>query len=359
MQQALSLAGQAEGRTSPNPAVGAVVVKDGKIVGRGFHRKAGGPHAEVEALDTAGEEARGATLYVTLEPCNHHGRTPPCTEAIIDAGITEVFYAVGDPNPGVVGRGHERLIEDGITVHQGLCEDEARHLNRFFFHFIRERIPYVIAKYAASLDGKIATWSGQSQWITGPAARQKGQSLRQMVDAVVIGAGTALADDPRLTVRMPGEEIRHPLRVVLDSRGRVPLEAKLYQPGLPGQTVVAATDAMPSMYRAALEKQGVDTLIAPASKEGRVDLSAVLTALAERKVMSLMVEGGSEVLGAFFESGLVNEVWAFLAPMIIGGTDAPGPVGGSGFSTLAQACRLSGITTESIEDDVLIRGYIN
>lgn len=356
MQQALTLARQAEGYTSPNPAVGAVVVKEGQIVGEGYHRRAGAPHAEVEALQAAGELAQGATLYVTLEPCNHHGRTPPCTKAIIEAGIAQVFYATSDPNPHVTGNGYRRLAEAGLTVHRRPCTAEAQYLNRFFFHYIRTGRPYVVAKFAASLDGKIATHTGHSQWITGEAARQKGHTLRHQVDAILVGAGTAIADNPRLTTRLSRPDVRHPLRVVLDSRGRVPLEARLFQADLPGQTIVATTEAMPLTRQVKLKKQGVESLILPATPAGRVDLDALLDKLGQRQIISLLVEGGGQVLGAFFERGLVNEVWAFVAPLIIGGQEAPGPVGGAGFANLAQACRLQSSTIEPIGCDFLIRG---
>lgn len=357
MRRALTLARQAGGWASPNPAVGAVVVKAGQIVGEGYHRRAGAPHAEVEALQAAGKLAQGATLYVTLEPCNHYGRTPPCTEAIINAGIAQVFYATGDPNPHVTGSGHRRLSKAGLTVHQGPCTAEAQHLNRFFFHYIRTGRPYVVAKFAVSLDGKIATHTGHSQWITGDAARQKGHALRQQVDAILVGSGTAIADNPRLTTRLPRPEVRHPLRVVLDSRGRVPLETRLFQPDLPGKTIVATTEAMTFSHQANLKQQGIEPLILPATPAGQVDIEALLDTLGQRQIISLLAEGGNQILGAFFESGLVNEVWAFVAPLIIGGQNAPGPVGGAGFATLAQACRLQVSTIETIGCDFLIRGF--
>lgn len=372
MQRALALARQGEGYTSPNPAVGAVIVKDGRIVGEGYHHKAGAPHAEIEALRDAGDMARGATMYVTLEPCNHHGRTGPCTEAIIKAGIANVYYATGDANPLVAGSGHQRLAKAGINVVQGPCASEARQLNRFFFHYIQTDQPYVIAKFAASLDGKIATHSGHSQWITGGAARQKSHTLRHKVDAILVGAETAIADNPRLTTRIapsPSDkllsqnpiphEVRHPLRVVLDSRGRVPLTANLFQPELPGKTLVATTSAMPADHRAKLNAQGVETVVLPANESGRVDVAALLSELGQRKIISMMVEGGSQVLGSFFERSLVNEVWAFLAPMVIGGTNAPSPVGGIGFGDLLKSCRLQSTTVENVGDDFLIRGYVD
>jgi diaminohydroxyphosphoribosylaminopyrimidine deaminase / 5-amino-6-(5-phosphoribosylamino)uracil reductase len=359
MKHALDLARQAEGHTSPNPVVGAVVVRDGQIVGEGYHRRAGAAHAEVEALQKAGTAAQGATLYVTLEPCNHYGRTPPCTQAIISAGITRVFYAVADPNPCVAGGGHQRLAEAGLSVISGLCAEAARHLNRFFFHYITTSRPYVIAKFAASLDGKISTHTGHSQWITGPAAREKGHTLRHICDAILVGAGTAIADDPQLTTRLPLAEVRHPLRLILDSRGRVPLNARLFQADLPGQTVVVTTVAMPSVHQNALNQQGVETFILPATPTGQVDLTALLEKLGQHQVISLLVEGGGQTLGAFFEARLVNEVWAFLAPLIIGGQTAPGPVAGYGPATLTEALHLRQTSIDTIDCDFLIRGVVN
>jgi diaminohydroxyphosphoribosylaminopyrimidine deaminase / 5-amino-6-(5-phosphoribosylamino)uracil reductase len=357
MRRALSLAGRGLGYTSPNPAVGAVVVRDGRIVGEGYHRRAGSAHAETEALQAAGQAARGATLYVTLEPCNHYGRTPPCTEAIISAGVAEVVYAVTDPNPHVAGRGHQRLLAAGLTVRSGLCEAEARRLNRFFFHTISGGRPYVIAKFAASLDGKIATRTGDSQWITSAPAREAGHRLRHLVDAILVGAGTAVADNPRLTTRLPQPDVRHPLRILLDSGGRVPLTAELFNPELPGKTLVATTAAMPAGHCRALESRQVSGLVLPATADGQVDLPALLHELGRRNLTSLLVEGGSEVLGSFFDAGLVNEVWAFMAPLIIGSADAPAPVGGRGLSRLADAVRLKEVTVETVGDDFLIKGY--
>jgi len=380
MEQALALAQRGEGQTSPNPAVGCVIVKENEVVGNGYHRQAGAPHAEVEALRDAGELAQGATLYVTLEPCNHHGRTPPCTEAILQAGITQVFYATGDPNPQVAGGGHQRLIQAGIQIQQGPCTSEAQHLNRFFFHYSQTQQPYVVAKSAASLDGKIATHTGQSQWITGPDARQKAHTLRHQVDAILVGASTAIADDPRLTIRLGGNRTRTradergggregnemqttadewgKLRIVLDSRGRVPLSAKLFQPDLPGQTLVATTQTMSDDHRESLAAQGVEVVILPPDDAGQVNIDALLHHLGQHQIMSLMVEGGSEVLGSFFTQKKVQEVWAFLAPMIIGGRDAPGPVGNMGFAELAQSCHLESTTLEAVGKDFLIRGFV-
>jgi diaminohydroxyphosphoribosylaminopyrimidine deaminase/5-amino-6-(5-phosphoribosylamino)uracil reductase len=335
-----------------------VIVRAGQIVGEGYHRGPGAAHAEVDALRVAGDAAQGADLYVTLEPCNHHGRTPPCTEAILAAGIARVFYTVDDPNPHVAGGGAARLAAAGVPASRGLCAQEARYINRFFFHHITTSRPYVIAKFAASLDGRIATRTGDSRWITGEAARARVHLLRNQVDAILVGAGTALTDDPALTTRLPGADVRHPLRVVLDSRGRVPLHARLFSSVLPGTTLVATTEAMPEAHRQGLSEQGVEVVTLPATPAGRVELRALLECLGRRNVMSMVVEGGSEVLGAFFDARLVDEVWAFLAPLIIGGQAARPAVAGQGTATLADGVRLHETAIELLEGDVLLRGLV-
>ncbi|NPA90705.1 MAG: bifunctional diaminohydroxyphosphoribosylaminopyrimidine deaminase/5-amino-6-(5-phosphoribosylamino)uracil reductase RibD [Chloroflexi bacterium] len=357
MQRALELARTRVGRTSPNPTVGAVIVKDGRIVGEGVHWRAGEPHAEVNALREAGEEARGATMYVTLEPCSHHGRTPPCVDAIIAAGIREVHIATIDPNPQVAGRGKAILEAAGIRVVLGEHEEEARRLNEAFMHWITTRRPFVIAKFAMSLDGKIATRTGASRWISGEEARAWVHTLRDQVDAILVGANTVLADDPRLTTRLPKPDVHHPVRVILDSRGRVPLTARVFSPHLPGETWVMTTEAMPQEHRRALEAQGVRVHVLPAREE-RVDVGALLAFLGEQEITSLLVEGGPTVLGAFFDEGRVNKVHAVIAPLIIGGEEAPTAVAGRGVEHPAQAPRLQEVTVERLGEDVLVTGYL-
>ncbi|MFZ6026527.1 MAG: bifunctional diaminohydroxyphosphoribosylaminopyrimidine deaminase/5-amino-6-(5-phosphoribosylamino)uracil reductase RibD [Chloroflexota bacterium] len=358
MQQALALAAKGQGYTSPNPAVGAVIVRNRQVVGAGYHQKAGQSHAEVEALRSAGDKAHGATLYVTLEPCSHHGRTPPCTQAIIAAGVREVVYAVADPNPLVSGKGHRKLVEAGLVVTQGVCAAQAQYLNRFFFHSVVHGRPYVVAKFAASLDGKIATRSGDSRWISGEASRQQAHWLRHLCDAVLIGADTAILDNPRLTTRLEGFlNPRQPIRILLDSRGRVPLGVNIFDPSLPGKTIVATTDAMPAGHAAALDRKGIEVLVLPAAPDGRVDPGPLLDALGRRELISLLIEGGGQVMASFVLRGLVNEVWAFLAPIILGGEAAPGPVRGCGVEKVVEGFHLEDACVEQVGHDFLIRGY--
>lgn len=353
MRRALALARQAEGRTSPNPVVGAVIVKDGCVVGEGYHQRAGAPHAEIEALRMAGEAARGATMYVTLEPCAHHGRTPPCTDALIAAGIAEVYYAIDDPNPRVNGKGRAQLSAAGIRVQKGLCEAEAYHLNRAYFKHVTTGRPFVTAKFAMSLDGKIATVSGQSRWISNPASRQRVHHLRNLTDAVLVGAGTVIADNPSLTTRLSqhDRDLRHPVRIIVDSRGRVPLSAKVFDPALPGKTVLATTALASADHCAALADREVEVWVLPADKHERVSLPDLLDHIGGRGMMTLLVEGGSALLGALFAARLVDRVWTFIAPIIIGGHEAPSPVGGSGWQMLAHAARLNQFHLECLHPD--------
>lgn len=357
MRRALALAAQARGRTSPNPLVGAVVVREGRIVGEGYHQKAGTPHAEVHALQAAGELARGATLYVNLEPCDHYGRTPPCTEAILSAGIAEVHIAMLDPNPLVNGRGRARLEAAGLRTVVGECAAEAQELNEAFTTYITAGRPFVVAKFACSLDGKTATAGGESRWISGEAARRRVHELRDTVDAILVGAATVIADDPLLTTRLPERKGRHPLRVIADSRGRVPLSARVFDPALPGKTLVAATAAWPAERCAALSERGIEVLFLPSDAHGRVDLAALLAELGRREVVSLLVEGGGTLLDALLRARLVDKVLAFIAPLLIGGRQAPVAVGGEGFVRLADAPRLARVRVEQVGDDILISGY--
>ncbi len=361
MALALDLARGARGFSSPNPPVGAVVARDGAVVGTGATQPAGGPHAETLALADAGEQARGATLFVTLEPHGFHGHTPPCTDAIIAAGVARVVVSVLDPNPRVNGQGVAQLREAGIAVEVGLCAGEARALIAPFAHWLARRQPLGIAKFAMSLDGKIATRAGASQWITGPATRERGHALRQASDAIVAGITTALMDDPRLTTRLPDlppDRVRHPLRVVVDSRGRLPLSARMIAPETPGKTLVATTEASDAAWRDALAGRGVEVAVMPATSAGQVDLAALWSLLGARGALTALVEGGGTLLGSLISAALIQRVVAFVAPIVIGGGAAPGPVGDPGVAALIDAPRLAWSAIERVGEDVMLSAEV-
>ena len=355
MRRALELARGALGTTSPNPAVGAVVVRGGSIVGQGWTQPPGGPHAEVQALAQAGERARGSTVYVTLEPCSHHGRTPPCAEALLRAGVAEVHAAMVDPNPKVRGQGLSKLEAAGVRVVVGGCGDEAREVVEGYVKWITTGTPFVTAKYAMSLDGKIATATGASQWITGTASRRRAHQLRKTCDAVMVGIGTALADDPQLTARDEADRPleRQPLRVVVDSGARLPAESVMLR--CPGATLVAAAGA-PEERARRLTAAGAEVLSLPAG-DGRVDVRELLCVLGRRRITSVLVEGGGVLLASLLQGGLVDKVAAFVAPVIIGGRDAPSPVEGIGAGAMAEALRLERVSVEQLDGDVLVTGY--
>jgi diaminohydroxyphosphoribosylaminopyrimidine deaminase/5-amino-6-(5-phosphoribosylamino)uracil reductase len=361
MQRALDLARNAPAPTSPNPTVGAVIVSSaGETIAEGVTEPPPGRHAEAVALQAAGGRARGATMYVTLEPCNHHGRTPPCTKAIIDAGIAQVRYAVADPDRKVDGGGHVTLEAAGVRVVAGEGEQEARRVNEAFFKHRTTGLPFVIAKFAASLDGRIAAASGDSRWVSGPETRAWSHNLRTRIDAILVGSSTAIVDDPELTAR-PGDPSgeglaeRQPLRVVVDSRGRTPPMARVF--GGPGRTLVATLADSPASWRASLEAQGAEVLALPAAVDGRVDLDALLRELGRRDVVTLLVEGGGVILGGFFDRGLVDKLHAVLAPVIIGAAEAPAAVAGEGAYRMADALRLREVTVERLGEDILVTGY--
>ncbi len=355
MHRALELARQALGSTSPNPAVGAVIVQDGRIVGEGFTQPAGQDHAEIVALTQAGEKARCSTMYVTLEPCPHKGRTLPCTEAILRAGVSEVHFSTIDPNPLVSGKGLRELQEKGVKVHTGQGEDLSRRLNEAYFKYITHEVPFVTAKFAASLDGKIAARGGDSRWISSGESRQWAHKIRAASDAVMVGIGTVLADDPLLTARDENDVplSKQPLRVIVDSRLRISPAARLFSQ--PGPVLIAAGHPDPKAV-SEIKALGVDVALLPAEDE-RVDLEGLLCLLAERQVTSLMVEGGSELLGSFFDRNLVDKVAVCIAPVIIGGAAAKPSVGGHGSNTLAEAYRLRNVEVEPIGDDLIVTGY--
>jgi len=355
MARALELARQALGTTSPNPAVGAVLVKDGCIVGKGHTQPPGGPHAEIVAIKQAGADARGATLYVTLEPCSHFGRTPPCTKAIIEAGIREVHYAHDDPDAQGRGHGAQELREAGIEVHAGEGEAEARRINEAYIKQRLTGLPFVIAKWAMSLDGKIAATSGDSRWVSGPETREWSHQLRTKIDALMVGVRTVLIDDPQLTARPGGIDAeRQPLRIVADSRGRTPVTARVLDG--PGRALLTTTSASGAAWRRQMAEAGAEVLVLP-ERDERVDLEGLLRVLGERQLLSLLVEGGGELLGSFFNAGLVDKVHAVIAPLVIGGREAPAAVAGRGVERMAEALRLVEVSVERLGDDVLVTGY--
>lgn len=356
MNWALTLAAQGLGLTSPNPAVGALLVQDGAIVAEAAHVRAGGPHAEAAALRAAGERARGATCYVTLEPCAHHGRTPPCADALIAAGVARVVVACRDLNPLVDGRGIERLRAAGVEVTVGVLEAEARSQNRAFFCRVTNGRPHVTLKSAMTLDGKIAAADGTSRWITGEAAREEAHRMRFVADAVLVGVGTVLRDDPALTVRLPGAPPKEPWRVVADSRLRTPPDARVMTAGDPARTILACVGPAPDGPLAALRARGARVLELAANGEN-VDLRGLLQALAELDVVAVLAEGGAELGAGLLDAGLVDRVAFFLAPRLLGGRTAPGPLGGPG-RALKEALSLTGITCRKIGEDILIEGDV-
>ena len=354
--RAIELAERGRGLVSPNPMVGAVVVSGGETVGEGWHEGPGTPHAEVVALDEAGQRARGATLYTSLEPCVHFGRTPPCTDAIVRAGVARVVVAATDPNPVVDGRGLRALREAGVEVVEGVRAQEAERLNEAFAKHVRTGMPFVTWKAAVSLDGKVAARDGSSRWITGEQARADGHRLRGSADAIVIGAGTALADDPALTVRDPGYRGRQPIRVLVDARGRVDDGRALFDGSAP--TIVATTELAPRARRDAWREAGADVLVFEPDDE-RVPLAALLNDLGKRDVQGVLLEGGPTLVWSAVEGGLVDRVVVYVAPKLVGGVDAPGALGGAGLAPISEALRVRIRSVERVGEDVRVEADVH
>jgi diaminohydroxyphosphoribosylaminopyrimidine deaminase/5-amino-6-(5-phosphoribosylamino)uracil reductase len=355
MHQALTIAQYAKGRTSPNPLVGAVIVNAGRIVGQGWHRQAGTPHAEIHALAQAGELAKDATIYVTLEPCSHYGRTGPCADALIQAGVKKVVVALTDPNPLVAGNGINRLRAAGIEVVEGVLAPEAAKLNEVFIKWIVTGMPWGVLKTAISLDGKIAAYTGHSKWITGLAAREHVHKLRDTYDGILVGIGTVLADNPELTTRLP-EGGQNPVRIIVDSMARTPLNAKIVTDGQ-AQTIIATSREAPADRVAALSSRGIEVLTLEQTPTG-INLRQLFKILGERRITSILIEGGATINASVLTANLIDKVHCFIAPKIIGGINAPSPVGGMGIPAVDQAIMLEDITSESIGTDILITGYI-
>jgi diaminohydroxyphosphoribosylaminopyrimidine deaminase/5-amino-6-(5-phosphoribosylamino)uracil reductase len=357
MQMALDLASQGRGFTSPNPMVGAVVVKDGAVIGRGYHRFAGGAHAEVHALEAAGAAARDATLYVNLEPCNHTGRTPPCTRKILEAGLRRIVIGMRDPNPTVTGGGADFLKAQGLEVTCGVCAEQAGELNEVFVKHILTGRPFVIAKCAATLDGRIATRSGDSKWVSGEESRAFVHELRHAMDAILVGAGTIAADDPLLTARLPGRLAKDPIRVILDPRLRTSPTARVLNHSSAAETILVAGTEAPASARARLERKGVRVIEAEI-RGGVIDLDRLMDQLGRMGLTSILIEGGSRTLGSAFRSGIVDKVFFFYAPLLTAGDDGLPICSGAGPEKMRDCLRLERIRTRRFGDDVMIEGYL-
>ncbi len=355
MRLALELARRGEGWTSPNPMVGAVVVRDDRIIGQGWHQRCGEPHAERNALADCRESPRGAVMYVTLEPCCHHGRQPPCVDALLEAGIARVVVGSGDPNPLVAGKGIRILRAHGVEVTEHVLEEECLRLNQVFFHYIRTKRPYVVMKYAMTLDGKIAAYTGASRWVTGEEARAHVHRLRNRYRGIMAGVGTILADDPLLTCRTEGG--RDPVRIICDSALRTPLTARVVATAREAPMILATCCADPARHRPYLDA-GCQVLTVP-GPDGRVDLPALMEQLGELEIDSILLEGGGTLNWSALESGIVNKVMAYVAPKLFGGRDARTPVEGTGYPDPKEAPVLRGCTVTALGGDFLLEGEVD
>lgn len=355
MRRTLELAARGQGWVEPNPMVGAVVVRGGRIVAEGYHERFGGPHAEVNALARCAQPA-GTTLVVSLEPCCHQGKTPPCTQAIVKSRVTRVVVGCQDPFPAVAGKGLDELRQAGVEVVTGVLEAQARALNAPYFKLRTRQLPYIIAKWAMTLDGRIATATGDSRWISGEKSRRWVHDLRGRVDAIVVGIGTVLKDDPMLTCRTEARRVA--TRVILDEGAETPISSQLVRTAREVPVLVAVTDRAPETRRQALRGAGVEVLLVPADAAGTCDIGAVMQELGRRECTNVLVEGGGAVLGSAFDAGLVDEVAVFVAPRVVGGAGAVAPVAGRGVARIARAWRLTDLAVTRIGRDVLIRGHV-
>lgn len=356
MRLAMQLAGNAIGRTSPNPLVGAVIVKDNRVVGCGWHRKAGTPHAEVHALNQAGELAQGADVYVTLEPCAHYGKTPPCAKALVEAKVKNVYGGLLDVNPKVAGKGFKILEDAGIHVEYGFLQDELRKQNEVFFKWIEHKKPFVVLKAAMTLDGKIATATGQSKWITNETSRAYGYKLRDIYDGIMVGINTVIEDNPMLTARVDGG--KNPIRIVVDSSLKIDINANVVQ-DKSVKTIVATTDKADKDKILKLQAQNVDVIVVDKDENDKVDIEKLLNILGQQNICSILVEGGATLSGSFVAKKLVDKVYFFIAPKIIGGKEAKTPVAGTGILNLQEALALKDIQIEKLEEDILIIGRVD
>ena len=356
MRLAMQLAGNAIGRTSPNPLVGAVIVKDNRVVGCGWHRKAGTPHAEVHALNQAGELAQGADVYVTLEPCAHYGKTPPCAKALVEAKVKNVYGGLLDVNPKVAGKGFKILEDAGIHVEYGFLQDELRKQNEVFFKWIEHKKPFIVLKAAMTLDGKIATATGQSKWITNETSRAYGYKLRDIYDGIMVGINTVIEDNPMLTARVDGG--KNPIRIVVDSSLKIDINANVVQ-DKSAKTIIATTDKANKDKILKLQAQDVDVIVVDKDENDKVDIEKLLDILGQQNICSILVEGGATLSGSFVAKKLVDKVYFFIAPKIIGGKEAKTPVAGTGILNLQEALALKDIQVEKLDEDILIIGRVD
>lgn len=356
MRLAMQLAGNAIGRTSPNPLVGAVIVKDNRVVGCGWHRKAGTPHAEVHALNQAGELAQGADVYVTLEPCAHYGKTPPCAKALVEAKVKNVYGGLLDVNPKVAGKGFKILEDAGIHVEYGFLQDELRKQNEVFFKWIEHKKPFIVLKVAMTLDGKIATATGQSKWITNETSRAYGYKLRDIYDGIMVGINTVIEDNPMLTARVDGG--KNPIRIVVDSSLKIDINANVVQ-DKSVKTIIATTDKADKDKILKLQAQDIDVIVVDKDENDKVDIEKLLDILGQQNICSILVEGGATLSGSFVAKKLVDKVYFFIAPKIVGGKEAKTPVAGTGILNLQEALALKDIQIEKLEEDILIIGRVD
>ena len=358
MKKVLALAKKGQGMTSPNPLVGAIVEKNNIICGQGYHKKAGTPHAEIIALHRAGSRAKGSTLYVNLEPCCHFGKTPPCTEAIIKSKVSRVVVGMKDPNPLVSGKGLQRLIDAVISVSTGILQTKAKKVNEVFCKYITSGLPFVTVKAAATLDGKIATYNGNSRWVTGEASRHFVQHLRFYHDAIMVGIGTILTDDPSLTCRLPDKKKFRFSRVIIDSRGRIPLNAKVFTEECNHRTIVVVTEEVVNKKRIAIEKRGAEVIVTK-TKDRKVHIPHLFQLLGEKGISSVLLEGGGTLNSSIIEHRMADKLILFLAPKIIGGKNAPTFVEGKGKALMNEAVPLSFSQQKWFDDDVMLEYYFN
>ena len=357
MKRAIKLAKKGIGYTNPNPLVGAVIVKNDKIIGEGFHEIYGGPHAEVNAFNNAVEDVKGATMYVTLEPCSHFGKTPPCANLIVEKGISKVIIGMKDPNPLVAGKGIEILKDSRIEVEVGILEEDIKKLNEIFIKFITTKKPFCILKTAMTLDGKIASVTGNSKWITNEESRVYVHKLRHQVLAIMVGIDTVIADNPKLTTRLTNKNGLDQIRVIVDTTGRIPLDSNVLNINSEAITIVATTNKINSVMIKAIEEKGAKVMITPL-KAGRVDLENLMIQLGEMNIDSILLEGGSTLNFSALEQGIVDKVIAFISPKIIGGEQAKTPVGGKGIENMGDAIALENINISRFHEDIMIEGYL-